>query len=127
MNCGSWPLYILFINYKFYYLFYLFIHPCLFQLAKGEVLTLARRQVVLLFRNERKGIDLIEDHDHRLRFAADLGKCSVDHFDLLFEHRMRNIDHVQEQIGLAHFIEGRFERFDEFDRQLADESDRIGQ
>lgn len=47
--------------------------------------------------------------------------------DLLLEARMRNVDHMQQQVGLAHLVERRLERLDELMGQLADEADGVRQ
>jgi hypothetical protein len=61
--------------------------------------------------------------------ARQLELCQhlVDDDALLLPRRMAGVEHVQEQIGLAHLLEGGAEGGDEVVWQLADEADRIGE
>ncbi len=59
--------------------------------------------------------------------GADLGEHGVDGRDLLVAIRVRGIDDVQQQVGLAGLGERRPERGDEVVRQIADEPDGVGE
>ncbi len=52
---------------------------------------------------------------------------SLDLGDALVALRIGGVDHVQQQIGIACLGQGRTERRDQFVRQVADETDRVGE
>jgi hypothetical protein len=128
-----------------------FSHPSALELLEGDVLALDRGEVVFLLRGIGEGVDLIEDHDARhlsngfLGFAVglllfgprlrllDFGLLGeqfvdglLDHLVLLLEVRMGDIHDMDEQVGLAHLIEGGFEGLNEMVWEFADESNGVG-
>ena len=103
-------------------------HPCLLQLGEGDVLTCGGSEVVGLLLNIGEGVDLVEDHDHRLVAAlADLRQRLVDHLNLLLEAGMTDIYYMDQEVGLAHLVESRLEGVYEMGGKLADESHGIGE
>ena len=63
-------------------------------------------------------------------FAAvntDLLQHAIDRVDLRLGFRIGRVDHVQQQVGVPRFLEGRAERGEEVVRQIADEADRVAQ
>ena len=72
-------------------------------------------------------VHLVENQINRFIPRHRYPVTSVHHGDLVLELRMRNIDHVQQQVGFTHLVEGRFERLDQFGRQFADETHGIRQ
>src|SRR4029077_2880013 len=64
---------------------------------------------------------------HRLLLSAELGQHLFDDIPLLLPYRMTRVDHVQQEIRLVDFLERRAEARDEIVRQLANESNGIGQ
>jgi len=47
--------------------------------------------------------------------------------DLFFEIGVGNVDNMQENIRLAHFVQGRFERFDQRVGEFPEEAHRVGE
>ena len=58
--------------------------------------------------------------------GADLGQHRAHGVDLPLGVRRRAVDHVHEEVGLLHHLEGRAEGLDQLVGQLADEPDRVG-
>ena len=56
-----------------------------------------------------------------------LGQRPVDHLDLFLPGALACVDHVQQQIRLARFLQRGAERRDQMMRELADEPDGVGQ
>ena len=103
-------------------------HPSLLQLLEGDVLTQARREVVLVLGHMRELVNLVEDHDHLLAAGiTHLLQGAVHHLDLLLELGMRDIDNVDEDVAVAHLVEGALEGFHQMGGQLADEAYGVGQ
>src|SRR3989442_2392550 len=84
----------------------------------------------------REEIRFVEDVDHPLAVgtatAVPRSAFRVPHFalhdlHLLLPRRMPRVDHVQQQVRRARFLEGRAERGNEVVRQLADEADGVGE
>ena len=46
---------------------------------------------------------------------------------MVFVVGVGDVNHVKQNVGLAHLVEGRFKRLDELGRKLADEAHRVGQ
>ena len=102
-------------------------HPGFLQVLEGEVLALNGREVVFLFGDVGEVVDLVEDDDGRFVLFAYIGDGLLDHFVLLLEVRMGDIHYMDEQIGFAHFVQGRFEGLDEVVWQFAYKSDGVGE
>lgn len=103
-------------------------HPCGFEFVESYVAAFAGREVVGVFGFASKGVNLVENEEHGLVGAvAYLAQRLVDDFDLFFKVWVRYIDNMNEDVGLAHFVERRFERIDKMRRELADEADGIGE
>ena len=78
-------------------------------------------------RLDTDAIDLVVDAQLRNIARADLPQYLIDLFDVFIAPRITGVDHVQQQVRLARFLQRRLERGDEFVRQIADETDRVGQ
>ena len=72
-------------------------------------------------------VDLVVDQQLRDVAGADFLQHLVDLGDALVAQRVGGVDHVQQQVGLARFGQGRAERGDQFVRQVAHEADGVGQ
>ncbi len=72
-------------------------------------------------------VDLVEDHQLRDLAGADFGQDLIDLADAFVPQRIVGIDHVQQQVGFARLAQGRAERGDQFMRQVAHETDGIGE
>ena len=86
----------------------------------GEVARVARQSRLF---DEK--VCLVEDRDRRFPARTDFRKDSADSPDLFFRLRVRDVDDVEQEVGLRHPLEGRLERFDEVVRELADEPHRV--
>ena len=62
-----------------------------------------------------------------MSLRADRCQHLVDLRDALAALRVRGIDDVQQQVRLARFLQRRAERRDQFVRQVAHETDRVGE
>ncbi len=72
-------------------------------------------------------VDLVE-HQHLRQFAgADFVQHFIDLGNALLAMRIGGVDQVQQEVGLARFAQGRAERGHQLVRQVADETDGIGQ
>ena len=71
------------------------------------------------------GIALIEHADARRVRRAELVDEPVDDGGLRLPLGVREVDHVQEHIGIRQLLERGLERLDQVRRQLADEADRV--
>ena len=73
-------------------------------------------------------INFVPDLDHRGRLChTERGQDLCDILRLLAAFRMRDIAHMQNQIGVQHLLQRRAERRDQFGRQIADEPHRVRQ
>ena len=72
-------------------------------------------------------VDLVQHDDLTHRVRTDLDEHLPDRIDLVQRSRMRRVHHVQQQRRLRGLLEGRAERLDEPVRQLAHETDGVGQ
>lgn len=72
-------------------------------------------------------VDLVEHQQLRQVAGTDRGQHLVDLGDALLAMRIGGVDHVQQEIGLARFGQGRTERGDQVMWQVADETDGVGQ
>ena len=72
-------------------------------------------------------VNFVEDHDGRLARRADFRQHRVDRGDLLRRLRMADVHHMQQQVGLDHFLQRRLEGLHQAVRQFADETHRVGQ
>ena len=72
-------------------------------------------------------VDLVEHQHLRQVAGTDFLQHLVDLGDALLAVRIGGVDDVQQQVGLARFAQGGAERGDEFVRQVAHETHRIGQ
>ena len=81
-------------------------HPCGAQVFERQILTLHRAEVVLVLGRVLERIYLVEHQYGRFGIAtANIAQCLVDHFYLLLKVRMRYINHMHQDVGLAHLIE----------------------
>lgn len=96
-----------------------------FKLLQREVLARGRRQVVLLLLDISIGVDLVENQIDGFVARADLLQGLLHHGDLLLELRVRNVHHMNQQVGFANLVQRRFERLDQFRRQFADKAHRV--
>ena len=71
------------------------------------------------------GIALIEHADARRVRRAELVDEPVDDLRLRLPLGVREVDHVQEHVGIRQLLERGLERLDQVRRQLADEADRV--
>ncbi len=100
--------------------------PGAFEIFEGHIFAGCRAQVGFVFFHKSIRIHLVENHHHRFIAGLDFGKCLIDHLNLVFKSRMRDIHHMQQQVGLPHFVEGRFKGFYQPVREFADKADGIG-
>nr|DAF45424.1 MAG TPA: hypothetical protein [Siphoviridae sp. ctBLh2] len=101
--------------------------PALPKVVERAVFARRRSQVILLLFNIGIGIDLVEDQIDRFVAGTNLLQGLLDHGDLVLELRMGDVHDMHQQVGLTHLVERRFERLDEFRRELADETDGVRQ
>ena len=101
--------------------------PAFLQIVEREILARGRRQVVLVLADVGIGVDLVEYQKYGLVAGAYLLQRLFHDGDLLLEARMRNVDHMQQQVGLAHLVQRAFERIHQVGRQFTDKTDRIRQ
>ena len=101
--------------------------PALPEVVERAVFARRRSQVILLLFDIGVGIDLVEDQVDRFVAGTDLLQGLLDHGDLVLELRVRDVHHMHQQVCLADLVERRFERLDELRRELADETDGVGQ
>ena len=74
-----------------------------------------------------QAIDLVQHHEPRPLRNLQLPEERVHRGHVLVELRMAGIDHVQEDVGLRQFFQGRPERGHQLVRELPDEAHGIGQ
>ena len=103
-----------------------FGHPRLFQFLQRDVFTCGRRQVVGFFVHPSVGVDLVENHQHGLVGGLQFLLRLVHHLNLFFEVGVGDVNHMDEQIGLAHLVERAFERINKVGGQFADETYGVG-
>ena len=63
-------------------------------------------------------IYLIEDNHRRLTSGTQIRNCLIYHLNLFFKIRMRNINHMQQQVCFAHLIQRRFKWIHQIGREL---------
>lgn len=102
-------------------------HPSFLQLAEREVFARGRREVVGLFFHPGVGVHFVEHHNLRFVGTAEVAERFVDHFHLFFKVGVRHVDHVNQEVGLTHFVEGAFEGLHQVGGQFADKTDSVGQ
>ncbi len=103
-------------------------HPHLAELLERNILAHARSQIILILLHMGESIDFVKHHYHRfVGTVTHLAQRLVDHLDLLLEMRMRDVDHMHQQVGLAHLVESRLERIDKMSGQLAYETYGVGE
>ena len=103
-------------------------HPGAAEFVEGDILARGREQIILGLGRISEGVNLVEDDD--LLGAVVRNKLVdglLDDLVLFLEVRVGDVHHVDQQIGFAHLIQGRFERFDKMMRELADETDGVGE
>ena len=101
--------------------------PALLQVVERTILLGGRGEVILLLRGVGVGINLVEDQVDRLLARANILQGLLHNIDLLLELRVRNIHHVNQQVGFAYLVQGLFERLDKLGRELANETYGVGQ
>ena len=84
-------------------------------------------KVVRRFLHVGVSVYFIKYKYHRFATAANLCQCLVHYLNLFLKSGVGNIDYVHKQICFTHFIQGRFKRFYQVGRQLANKSYRIRQ
>ena len=72
-------------------------------------------------------VALVEHAQARSLARAELTDKSVHNARLRLPLRIRDVDNVQQHVGIAQLLKRRLEGFDEVRRQLADEADGVGQ
>src|SRR5260221_4513508 len=72
-------------------------------------------------------IDLVQHHYRWFAFRADFLEDRIHSFYLFVRLLVTDINDVQQQIGLNHFFERGFKRFDQAMRQFSNKSDRVSQ
>ncbi len=95
--------------------------------AESQTRSIRPCGVHLEMRGFAGAIDLVVDSDLRHFVRFDRCQHFVDLRDAIGPLRVRGIDHVQQQVRLARFLQRRAERRDQFVRQVAHETDSIGQ
>ena len=100
--------------------------PRCLEFIETDVLACFGSEVILFLLHICKGIHLIKDNHHRLVAAVEVGQRFVNDGNLILELGVRYIHHVQEEVGLTHLVEGRFERLNKVGGQLAYETNGVG-
>ncbi|MNY51159.1 hypothetical protein D3C86_1867240 [compost metagenome] len=77
--------------------------------------------------NPFEQVQLVVDLEGRQLVRADLLEHRIHLLDLQLALRLVSIDHVQQQVGIARFLERGAERLDQLVRQVTDEADGIGE
>ena len=72
-------------------------------------------------------VRLVQHEERGVVLEAELGEDALDGLDLALGLGAGGVDDVQEQVGLAGFLERGLERRDQGVRQVADEADRVGE
>src|SRR5581483_1490209 len=72
-------------------------------------------------------VALVQDPDGRPLVGPDLAEHAVDDPRLLGPARLRDVDHVEEEVRGADLLERALERLDQLVGQLVDEADRVGE
>ncbi len=75
----------------------------------------------------RHGVELVEDQDLRHIVGTNLAQHALHFLDLLGVARVGGIDHVQQQIGVARFLQRGGKGIHQGVRQVADEAHGVGQ
>ena len=105
-----------------------FSHPGAAELVEGDIFARGREQIILGLRRISEGVNLVEDDD---LLGAIVRNKLVDgllhDLVLLLEVRVGDVHHMNQQVGFAHLVQGRFERLDKMMRKLADETDGVGE
>ena len=101
-------------------------HPGLHQFVERGVFASGRRKVVLGLGGEGIGVHLVEDEKLRMVGTSEVAERTVHHLYLLLEVGMADVDDMYQQVGLAGFVEGALERFDEVGGKFADETYGVG-
>src|SRR5690606_30633982 len=70
-------------------------------------------------------VDLVVHEQLRYALGTDLLENAVDVPDTFVAQWIREVDHLDEQRGVAHFLERRAERRHQLVRQVAHEADRV--
>src|SRR4029077_19518928 len=74
----------------------------------------------------RQRVDLIEDHQRLFSEGAQLLHHGVDRFDMLVDAWMTQIDDVNQEISLDHFLERGLERLDQGVWQFPQKTNGVG-
>ena len=86
------------------------ITPRFAQFVERAVASLLGCEVIFSLGHACEGVDFIEYKQQRfLGAVAYLAEGLFDNLNLLLEVRMGDVDHVDENIGLAYFVEGGLE------------------
>ena len=101
--------------------------PAVLELLEGEVDWLFWREGEFVVGFVAVGIDLIEDDELGFVAGADVAERLLHHFHLLFEAGMGDVDHMEEDIGLADFVQGALESLDQLGGKLADETHGVAE
>ena len=104
-----------------------FRHPGFFQFIQADIFLPYRAEIVLVFGCVGKRVNFVENEYHRFLGFIYFLQGLVYHFQLLLKVGVGDIHHVQQQVGFAHLVEGRFERFYQVGGQFADKAHRVGQ
>ena len=74
----------------------------------------------------RQIVDLVKNDQRLFAKRIQFFNHLVYRLHLLVHARVAKVDHVNEQIGLAHFLERGLKRLDQSVRKFAQEADRVG-
>ena len=104
-----------------------FGHPGAAELVEGDIFARGREEVILGLGRISEGVNLVED-DNLLGAVVrnKLVDGLLDDLVLFLEVRVGDIYHMDQQIGFAHLVQGRFEGLDKMMRELADETNGVG-
>ena len=82
-----------------------FGHPAFFDVVERHIAACGGSEVIFVFRDITERIDLVEYHENWFVARTDITQCFANHSDLFFEVWVRDVDHVQQQVGFANLIE----------------------
>ena len=81
-------------------------HPCALKIVERYILTSGRSEIVRFLLHPCISVNLVEDNHRRFVGTSEVGKCFLHNGYLLLKVGMGYIHHMQQQVGLAHLIEG---------------------
>ena len=84
-------------------------NPAVLELVQGAVLRLLGREGEFVVGLVGVGIDLVEHHEDGLVRRADVAERLFHYLHLLFEVGVRDVHHMDEDIGLPDLVQGTLE------------------